>query len=126
MHRFALHYFSVVYNLSSHFPHFADHGDTNIVGSFEQNFPIHTTLTLTCEYDGVPSPNITWTMNGTQLDETNPNITITNVTLARYNRTTTLTWLNIPLEGRGTYFCITSNLRGTDNASFDVLISCKF
>jgi len=95
-----------------------------IEGSSSKTIRLSNTLTLKCNYAGAPPPNITWLINGTEIDQTIPNINI-NTTVG-VSGITTLTWGNSPVEARGSYECSASNIYGTHMAIFDdVFISCK-
>ena len=74
-------------------------------------------------------PNVTWIVNGTEVDFTNPSITITNNitnTATGVNQSTTLTWVNVPVGARGRYDCIINNTLGSDQGTYDVYVSSKF
>ena len=78
------------------------HQDINLSGS----------LTVSCDYMGVPTPSIVWTHNNTELNDSNADITIsTSDTNSMLMRT------NLDRNAGGDYNCIFTNSLGADNVS---------
>ena len=82
------------------------------------------TLQISCTYFGIPAPNaVTWTHNSsaTPLDRNDPRITIVS------NETsTTLTITEMMEDEGGSYECIPENLVGSNSATTQVRIQCKW
>ena len=70
-------------------------------------------LTLTCDFDGVPIPDVTWTQNNTiELSDSDPRITTTTTANAGGSRVATLEITGIDRDGGGLYTCRFSNSVG--------------
>ena len=83
-----------------------------------------TNISLDCSTFGVPTPNVTWTINDAEVDINNPNINITNI-ISGFKMTSTLTWTNVPTGASGRYCCIFTNDAGSDNATYHLQITSK-
>ena len=80
----------------------------------DTEFILGRTLTLTCDFDGVPIPDVTWTQNNTiELSDSDPRITTTTTTAnAGQSRVATLEITGIDRDGGGLYTCRFSNSVG--------------
>ena len=90
-----------------------------------ESFDIDGTLTLMCNFDGVPLPSLEWTHNGLLLSSSNNFITITTNRDQSYG-TSMLQWVNASSDSVGTFTCVTTNSLGSANRSFIVHIRSKF
>ena len=74
---------------------------------------LERTLTLTCDFDGVPIPDVTWTQNNTiELSDSDPRITTTTTANAGESRVATLEITGIDRDGGGLYTCRFNNSLG--------------
>lgn len=73
-----------------------------------QDVSLGGTLTLTCSFEGVPTPTVSWTQNNTNIDESDPRVTFTTAT-----NLSTITIINIGRDGGGVYGCVFNNSQGT-------------
>ena len=79
--------------------------------------PVNGTLTLSCTYNAVPPPTITWSHEGSPLDPNDPRITITS--------TTSRSDLSRDDLGRGeggTYTCGATNVVGSSSVNIEVTV----
>ena len=83
-----------------------------------------TNISLDCSTVGVPTPNVTWTINDTVVDISNPSITSSN-TISGFIMTSTLIWMFVPTGASGRYHCIFTNAAGSDNATYHLQIASK-
>ena len=77
--------------------------------------PRGTTLTLSCDYDSVPPPTITWLHNGSPLSPTDPRVTISST-----DSQSTLMHTNLGENEGGTYICNASNVVGSNSVDISV------
>ena len=80
--------------------------------SSPQRIPRGNTLTLFCDYESVPPPDITWFFNSSPLSSTDSRITTTELRSEL---------LLVPLES-GTYTCSGSNIVGGSSRDVEVII----
>ena len=79
--------------------------------------PRGTTLTLSCDYDSVPPPTITWLHNGSPLSPTDPRVTITST-----DSRSDLMRTNLGENEGGTYTCNASNVVGSNSTDINVVV----
>jgi hypothetical protein len=80
--------------------------------------PLGGTLELSCSILGVPPPNsISWTLNGTELLDMPPDVTIENTT-----NSTTLTVSDVEEDEGGVYQCTAGNVVNENSATTNVRI----
>ena len=89
----------------------------NLMESFKED----NTLTLSCSFTGIPTVSQEWLLNGQPLSNNNQ-ITITN---AQSDGTSTLQWMNVPLNADGIFSCVATNNLGSDRLSINVQILSK-
>ncbi len=83
-------------------------------------------LALNCSYNGWPSPNVTWTLNGMPLNTAAyDSLTINSSTADDVNYTSMLIWLNVPDRAQGNYSCIIANIAGSIHKEFYVALKSK-
>ena len=87
----------------------------NTTLSSPQRIPRGSTLTLFCNYESVPSPNVTWLLNSSPLSSMDPRITSTE------SRSELVLG---PLEENegGTYTCSASNIIGDSSLDIEVIV----
>ena len=79
--------------------------------------PVNTALTLSCNYNAVPPPDITWLHGGSPLDPSDPRVIITS--------TTSHSELMRDDLGRGeggTYTCSATNVVGSSSVNIEVTV----
>ena len=79
--------------------------------------PRGTTLTLSCDYDSVPPPTITWLHNGSPLSSTDPRVTITST-----DSRSDLMRTNLGENEGGRYICSASNVVGSNSTDINVVV----
>ena len=80
--------------------------------------PLGSTLQLTCSLLGVPPPDsVTWTHNGTTLNDADSDITISSDATS-----TSLSRTNVADTGGGQYECSASNVVGSNSDSTEVRV----
>ena len=74
-----------------------------------QEVQLNDTLSLTCSFDGVPTPSVVWLHNNTiELTDSDPRVSISNAPKGGSNpaaRRTVLTVSNIGRDDGGIYTC---------------------
>ena len=81
------------------------------------------TLTLTCDFDGVPIPDVTWTQNNTiELSDSDPRITTTTTANAGESRVATLEITGIDRDGGGLYTCSFNNSVGVREVNVSTVL----
>ena len=83
--------------------------------SSPQSIPRGSTLTLSCDYESVPSPDITWLLNSSPLPSMDPRITSTE------SRSELMLGALEESEG-GTYTCSASNIVGDSSLDIEVIV----
>ena len=76
-----------------------------------------TNHTLSCSFDGLPRPNVTWRLNGTTLVTGRDNIVIREV-----DNTSHVDIVGTKLSNTGDYECEVSNLLGSDSKSVSLTV----
>ena len=97
--------------------------DVTTTNSLRELLDIHSTLTLTCSFEGVPLPLLEWLHNGLPLNNSNVSITDTNFLFVG---TSTLQWVNASPDTVGTFTCAGTNILGSSSRSINVQIRSKF
>lgn len=87
-----------------------------------QYYFVNDTLTLSCYFDGVPTPSVVWTQNDTAIDVSNPKVSVNSS-----NSSTTLTIQESNLDWSGVYSCDVSNVEGSRRINITVfVVECKY
>ena len=73
---------------------------------------------IQCTFEGVPTPTVVWSRDGTMLTDGS-----TDITIATGDSSSTLTI--ITLTASGSYTCMVSNLLGTVTASSTLQVQCE-
>ena len=82
-------------------------------------------LELRCSYVGVPEAYVTWTLNDSVLNSTiNSNINISTMTTGS-SMTTTLIWIDVPVDAQGTYYCVLVNAAGSASGCYLIQIASE-
>ena len=79
--------------------------------------PVNGTLTLSCTYNAVPPPTITWSHEGSPLDPNDPRITITSTTSR-----SDLSRDELGQGEGGTYTCGATNVVGSSSVNIEVTV----
>ena len=82
-------------------------------------------LTLSCDFDGAPIPDVTWIQNNTiELSDSDPRITTTTTTTANAggSRVATLEITGLDRDGGGLYTCRFSNSVGDDEVNVTTVL----
>ena len=80
--------------------------------------PLGQTLTLSCSYDAIPTPSVTWMRDAEVLSDDNR----TSVTLDPDSRSSELTVDELQQEEGGAYVCLFTNEVGGGVARIDVTV----
>ena len=80
-----------------------------------QRIPWGNTLTLSCNYESVPPPDVTWLLNSSPLSSTDPCITTTELR-------SELTLGSLEESERRTYTCSASNIVGGSSRDIEVIV----
>ena len=99
--------------------------DMTTTNGLMESFDIDGTLTLKCNFEGIPLPSLEWIHNGLPLSSSNDSITITTNRDQSYG-TSMLQWVNASPDTVGTFMCEATNSLGSVNRSFIVQIRSKF
>ena len=85
---------------------------------------LERTLTLTCGFDGVPTPDVTWTQNNTieLMSDNDSRITTTTTANAGGSRVATLEITGIDRDGGGLYTCGFNNSVGDREVSVTTVL----
>ena len=80
-----------------------------------QRIPQGNTLTLSCDYESVPPPDVTWLFNSSPLSFVDPRITTTELR-------SELTLGSLEESEGGTYTCRASNIVGGSSLDIQVIV----
>ena len=72
-----------------------------------------------CTFDGLPTPTVTWSHNGSILTSGSDDITI-----ATDDSSSTLTIITLTEDDSGVYICMFSNLLGSGTATSVLQVQC--
>ena len=75
---------------------------------------------IQCTFEGVPTPTVEWSRDGTMLTDGSNDITI-----ATGDSSGTLTITTLTADDSGSYTCMVSNLLGTVTASSALEVQCE-
>ena len=75
---------------------------------------------IQCTFEGLPTPTVVWSHDGTMLTDGSNDITI-----ATDDTSSTLTITTVAADDSGSYTCIVSNLLGGSTASSTLLVECE-
>ena len=75
---------------------------------------------IQCTFEGVPTPTVVWSRDGTMLSDGSNDITI-----ATGDSSSTLTITTLTADDSGSYTCMVSNLLGTVTASSTLQVQCE-
>ena len=81
---------------------------------------VNTRHTIQCGFEGVPSPTVVWSHDGSILINGS-----NNVTIATGDNSTTLTITILTANDSGSYACVVSNLLGNAMASSTLTVQCE-
>ena len=82
--------------------------------------PLRGVLTLSCDFDGVPTPTVEWLHNGILLSDSDPNVTITTDA-----DSSLLELTNLQRDSDGQYVCRGTNVVGDDSIMVEITIMGK-
>ena len=105
--------------------HTIDPPDVTTTNSLMVSFQEDSTLSLNCGFVGIPTVSLVWMNNGRLLSNSDDSITIT-VSSGPSSNTSTLQWMNIPLNANGSIDCVATNNLGSDRLSIGLQILSKF
>lgn len=82
----------------------------------QQSVKTGATMIISVDVSGVPTPKVTWKLNGNALEKS---FRVTTETKEAYS---TITVKNLTVEDSGTYSVIAENEAGSDSAEFAVQV----
>ena len=82
--------------------------------------PVNTDHMIQCTFEGLPTPTVVWSHDGTMLTDGSNDITI-----ATSNTSSTLTITTVAADDSGSYTCVVSNLLENSTASSTLLVQCQ-
>ena len=74
---------------------------------------------IECTFDGLPTPTVTWSHDGSMLTNSSDDITI-----ATDDSSSTLTIITLTAEDSGDYACMVSNLLGVGTSTSVLQVQC--
>ena len=75
---------------------------------------------IQCTFEGLPTPTVVWSHDGTMLTDGSNDITI-----ATSNSSSILTIITAAADDSGSYTCMVSNLLGSATASSTLQVQCE-
>ena len=82
--------------------------------------PVDADHMIQCTYEGVPTPTVVWSRDGTMLTDA-PN----DITIVTGDNSSILTITTLTADDSGSYTCMVSNLLGTVTASSILQVQCE-